>query len=67
MRQGYLSGFGDPVDLARELDLALTVAGVARALVWLRALGERPAEHEHAGAPYAHLLRVVPALRRRGR
>ena len=67
VRQGYLSGFGDPVDLARELDLALTVAGVARALVWLRALGERPAEHEHAGAPYAHLLRVVPALRRRGR
>jgi hypothetical protein len=63
VREAYLRGFGDPAELCGELDTALAVALVARVHVWLRALGDRPAEHEHAHAPYAHLVRLLTAAR----
>lgn len=62
VREAYLRGFGDPATLRGELADALAVAVVARVHVWLRALGERPAEHAHA--PYTHLLRLLTALHR---
>jgi hypothetical protein len=61
LRDAYLRGFGDPAALRGELDSALALGVVARAHVWLRALGDRPAEHEHAHAPFAHLLRLLSA------
>ena len=53
VRTAYLAGFGDPEGLADEARLACEVAVVARALVWLRALGPHPAEHDHVHAPFA--------------
>lgn len=59
LRDAYLRAFGDPVELRAEAALACRVALVARALVWVRALGERPDEHEHAAAPLAVLRRLL--------
>lgn len=59
LRDSYLSAFGGPFELHAEAALAIRVALVARALVWLRVLGDRPEQHEHAQAPVAQLRRLL--------
>jgi hypothetical protein len=55
-RDAYLEAFGDlapRAELVAELELAVRVSKVARALVWQRALSDEPGEF--AGAPLRHL------------
>src|SRR4051812_11419053 len=61
LRAAYLEAWGDPGDLLPEADLAVRVAQVARALVWVRTLQDAGPDHEHAGEPLAHLLRLTGA------
>ena len=51
--------FGEPATLRPVADLACRVALVARALVWLRALGPAPTDSDYAHAPFAHLRRLL--------
>jgi hypothetical protein len=55
-RDAYLEAFTDLAphrELVAELELAVRVSKVARALVWQRAVGDEPGEF--AGAPLEHL------------
>lgn len=59
VRDVYLAQYGAPAALRAEAGLACLVALVARAHVWLRALGPDPHLHAHAHAPFAHLRRLL--------
>jgi hypothetical protein len=59
LRCAYLAEWGEPRELEAVARLAVRTALVARALVWVRTLAAAPADHEHAGQPLAHLLRLL--------